>query len=142
MAIVIVANVIMGFVFFLSSLLVLFAIGGYHPPVIVMGVDVFSIQLAFAPSSSPVPQIAWSLPNYPFYVFLFSLVVNVFFVIKLQRSKEKTDTRPQSLEQTKLQTFSQIGVGIVCSTWNWIDFSELPISFSGTVISRLLYSLL
>ena len=92
-AVVIVANVVMGLGLFLSSLFVLFAIVGYHPPVVVIGVDVFSIQLAFAPSSSPVPQIAWSLPNYPVYVFLVSLIVNAFFIAKLLRRKE---TKPST----------------------------------------------
>lgn len=92
-ATIILANVIMALVLFLSSLLVLLAIVGYHPPVVVIGVDVFSIQLAFAPSSSPVPQIAWLLPNYPVYVFIVSLIVNAFFILKLQRSGE---TKPDA----------------------------------------------
>jgi galactitol-specific phosphotransferase system IIC component len=91
---VIIANIIMGLVLFLSSQLILFTISGYHPPVVVIGVDVFSIQLAFAQvGSSPVPTIAWSLPNYPVYVFLLSLIVNAFFIMKLQRSKE---TKPNT----------------------------------------------
>jgi hypothetical protein len=87
-AIIIIANIIMGVGLFLSSELVIFTISGYRPPIVVLGVGVFSIQLAYAEGSSPVPLIAWLLPNYPVYILLLFLIVNAFFIIELQRSKE------------------------------------------------------
>jgi hypothetical protein len=86
-AIIIIANIIMGLVLFLSSQSVLTTLSREEYPVI-FAVHISSIEVAYAPSLTPVPALAWLMPNYPFYVFLLSLIVNACFIIKLQRSKD------------------------------------------------------
>jgi hypothetical protein len=87
-AIILIANIIIGLLLFLSSQSVLVKLS--REPVIVEGVDVFSIYKAWAQiGSSPVPTVVTSMPNFPFYVFLLYLIVNAYFIMKLQRSKEK-----------------------------------------------------
>lgn len=87
-AIIIIANVIMGLVLFLSSQSVLTTLSREEYPVTFI-VHISSIEIAYAPSLTPVPALAWLMPNYPFYIFLLFLIVNVYFIIKLQRSKDK-----------------------------------------------------
>jgi hypothetical protein len=87
-AIIIISDSILGLALFLSTQLVLQILSG-KPPVIIEGVDVFSIYVAYAQvGSSPVPTIAWSIPNFPFYVFIAFLIVNCVFIVKLQKDKE------------------------------------------------------
>jgi hypothetical protein len=81
-AIIIIANIIMSLLLYLSSQSLLTTLSNEAYPVI-FSVDVFSIEISYAPSLTPVPQIAWSMPNYPFYVFLLLLIVNACFIIKL-----------------------------------------------------------
>jgi hypothetical protein len=86
-AIIIVVNLLMGLLFFLSSQLVLFNLKGF----IVEEVNIFSISTGFPYSagSTPIPTIRVQPVNFPFYVFLVFLIVNAYFIIKLQRNKEK-----------------------------------------------------
>jgi hypothetical protein len=86
-AIILIANVIMGLLLFLSSQSVLTTLSGEAYPVTFV-VHISSIEIAYAPSLTPVPQIAWSMPNYQFYVFVLFLIVNACFIIKLLTSKE------------------------------------------------------
>jgi hypothetical protein len=86
-AIIIIANLIMGLLLYLSSQSVLTTLSSEAYPV-TFAVGIFSIEIGYAPSLTPVPQIVWGMPNYPFYVFLLLLIVNVFFMIKLLTSKE------------------------------------------------------
>ncbi len=86
-AIIIIANIIMGLLLYLSSQSVLTTLSREEYPVRFV-VGIFAIEIAYAPSLNPVPQIAWLMPNFPFYAFLLLLIVNVFFIIKLLISKE------------------------------------------------------
>jgi len=86
-AIILIANIILGLLLYLSSQLVLTTLSGEAYPVTFV-VHLFSIEIAYAPSLTPVPQIAWSIPNYPFYVLLLLLIVNACFIVKLLTSKE------------------------------------------------------
>ena len=85
-AIIIIANVVMGLLLYLSSQSVLTTLSSEAYPV-VFSVGIFSIEIGYAPSLTPVPQIVWGMPNFPFYVFLLLLIVNAYFIIKLQRNK-------------------------------------------------------
>ena len=86
-AIILFANVVMGLLFYLSSQSVLTTLSREAYPV-TFGVNIFSIEVAYAPSQTPVPALAWLIPNYPSYVFVFFLLVNSCFIIKLLISKE------------------------------------------------------
>jgi hypothetical protein len=85
--VIIIVNVIMGLLLFLSSQLVLLNLKGF----IVEEVNIFSISTGFPYSagSAPVPTIRIQPSNFPFYVFLAFLIINTYFMIKLRRSKEK-----------------------------------------------------
>jgi hypothetical protein len=52
------------------------------------GVNLFSIEVAYAPSQIPVPALAWLIPNDPSYVFVLFLIVNSGFIIKLLITKD------------------------------------------------------
>jgi hypothetical protein len=86
-AIIIIANIIMGLLLYLSSQSVLTTLSREEYPVTFV-VDIFSIWIRYAPSLTPVPQIVWSIINFPSYVFLLLLIVNACFIIKLLISKE------------------------------------------------------
>ncbi len=88
-AIIIVANVIMGLLLYLSSQLVLFNLNGAA----VSGFDIFSIYVTPQQVGSVIVPIEWLMPNYPFYVFLLFLILNACFIIKLQIDK-KTKQNP------------------------------------------------
>ena len=85
--VIIIVNVIMGLLLFLSSQLVLLNLRGF----IVEDVNILSISTGFPYSagSAPVPTIRVQPVNFPFYVFLAFLIVNAYFIIRLQRNKEK-----------------------------------------------------
>ena len=85
--VIIIVNVIMGLLLFLSSQLVLLNLKGF----IVEEVNIFSISRGFVypAGSTPVPTTRLQTANFPFYVFLAFLIVNAYFIMKLQRSKEK-----------------------------------------------------
>jgi hypothetical protein len=86
-AIIIIANLIMGLLLYLSSQSVLTTLSREAYPV-TFTVGIFSIEIGYAPSLNPVPQIVWSILNFPSYVFLLLLIVNACFIIKLLMSKE------------------------------------------------------
>lgn len=83
---IIIANIIMGLLLYLSSQLALLNLRGF----IVEGVNIFSIYTGFVEpaGSPPVPPSRLPLANFPFYVFLVFLIVNTYFIIKLHRDKE------------------------------------------------------
>lgn len=84
-AIIIIFNVIMGLLLFLSSEVVLIALNGK----IIEGAGIFiDSRFPYYPLSNAPPTFTAPLPNFPFFIFLFSLIVNAYFIIKLQRSKE------------------------------------------------------
>ncbi len=84
-AIIIIANVIMGLLLYLSSQLVLFNLNGAT----VSGFNIFSIYVTPAQVGSVIVPIVENMPNYPFYVFLLFLIVNACFIIKLLSEEAK-----------------------------------------------------
>jgi hypothetical protein len=86
-AVIIIVNLLLGLLLYLSSQSVLLTLSGETYPVR-FAVGIFEIEVAYAPSLNPVPTIAWLMPNLPFYAFLILLIVNFLFVIKLLTSKE------------------------------------------------------
>jgi len=89
-AIILIFNIIMGLLLYLSSQLVLFSLNApSQSPITVAGFDIFSIYVTPPQvGSGVILPLIWSIPNFPFYAFALFLIVNVFFIIKLQRSKE------------------------------------------------------
>ena len=85
--IIIIANIIMGLLLYLSSQSVLTTLSREAYPVTFV-VHISSIEIAYAPSLTPVPQIVWSIPNFPSYAFALFLIVNACFIIKLLISEE------------------------------------------------------
>jgi hypothetical protein len=86
--IIIITNIIMGLLLYLSSQLVLFNLNGAT----VSGFNIFSIYLTPTQVGSVIVPIEWNMPNFPFYVFPLFLMVNACFIIKLQRNKETKQT--------------------------------------------------
>jgi hypothetical protein len=84
-----VANIVMGLLTFLSSqtvLLSLVAIQQNYQGI--GGVNFWSFSTAaVSVGGSPVPLVIIGRPNLPSYAFLLLLIVNAYFIIRLQRSK-------------------------------------------------------
>jgi len=89
-AVIIIFNAIMGVFLFLSSQLVLLDLRG----LIIQRVGISFIYTRVNPSDFPPNVFVDTAPqtNFPFFVFLLSLIVNVCFLIILQRSKEAKQT--------------------------------------------------
>ena len=83
---IIIVNVIMGLLLFLSSQQVLFDLNAPpQSPVTVAGFNFFSINVQPPQvGSGIILPLARTIPNYPSYVFALFLVVDVIFIIKLQ----------------------------------------------------------
>lgn len=86
-----VANIIIVLLMYLSSQAVLSQlIGTMNSYVRVSGVNFLSFFVgAVQVGSSPIPLVIWSESNLPSYVFMFSLIVNACFIIKLLSEKSK-----------------------------------------------------
>jgi len=84
-AIILIANVIMGLLLYLSSQLVLSELNGAT----LSGYSITSIGITPTQVAGQViVPIAMSMANFPFYVFLLFLIVNACFIIKLLITKE------------------------------------------------------
>jgi len=85
-AIILIANVIMGLLLYLSSQLMLSEINGYT----LSGYSItsFNITPTQIAGQVTVPIAFAPFPNFPFYVFVLFLIVNACFIIKLLISKE------------------------------------------------------
>jgi hypothetical protein len=83
-ATIIIANVIMGLLLYLSSQLMLSEINGS----VLTGYTLTTLGLAPAQTGQVIIPIAISMANFPFYVFILFLIVNACFIIKLLISKE------------------------------------------------------
>jgi hypothetical protein len=81
---IIIFNAIMGLILFLYSQLVLLILNG----TIVENIGVY-IDYGF-PSTFPyaIPTVHAPLPNYPLFIFIFTLIVNLFFILRLRRNRE------------------------------------------------------
>ena len=82
-SIIVIVNIIMGLLLYLSSQLVLSELNGAT----LNGFNIFSISGGRSFENPPL-ALALKIPNFPFYVFLVFLLVNAYFIIKLQRDKE------------------------------------------------------
>jgi hypothetical protein len=93
-AIILMANIVMGLLLYLSSQLVLFNLNGpSQSPITVSGFDIFSIYVGPPQvGSGVILPLAWSIPNYPSYVFALFLTVNVCFIIKLLYDASKQNS--------------------------------------------------
>jgi hypothetical protein len=62
---------------------------GAPNPLIVRDFNIFSILIVpySSPGSPPIPTIAATTFYFPFYAFIFSLIVNVCFIMMLLRRK-------------------------------------------------------
>jgi hypothetical protein len=87
-AIIIIANVIMGLLLYLSSQLVLSELNGAT----LSGFNISSIGITPTQVGPVIVPIEMVMPNFPFYIFLFFLIVNACFIIKLLISKETKQT--------------------------------------------------
>ena len=83
-AIILIANVIMGLLLYLSSQLVLSELNGAT----LSGYSITSIGITPTQVGQVIVPIAMSMANFPFYVFVLFLIVNACFIIKLLISKE------------------------------------------------------
>jgi hypothetical protein len=83
-ATIIIANLIMGLLLYLSSQLMLSEINGLG----LTGYSLTQISLAPAQTGQVIIPIAMAGANFPFYVFVLFLIVNACFIIKLLISKE------------------------------------------------------
>jgi ABC-type arginine transport system permease subunit len=94
-AIIIIANIIMGLLLYVSSQVLLLHLTATHPYLTVTGVDIDKIYIGAvqAPSSS-IPLVITSYPNLPFYIFLLPLAANAYFIIKISRSSAKAKRLP------------------------------------------------
>ena len=78
-------NVIMGLLIFLSSEYLLVLLNGK----IVYGANIFiNFGYSYSSNESPPSSLWLPLPNFPFFLFIFTSIVNVVFIIKLRRNKE------------------------------------------------------
>jgi hypothetical protein len=84
-AIILITNIIMGLLLYLSSQLVLSELNGAT----LSGYSVTSIGITPTQVAGQViVPIAMAMANFPFYVFLLFLIVNGCFIMKLLISKE------------------------------------------------------
>jgi hypothetical protein len=81
-------NVVMGLLLFLSSQIILIALSSNN--LVIQGVGFF-----IAYGSTYSGPIEWTpagvhapLPNYPLFVFIFTLIVNIILIVKLRRNNE------------------------------------------------------
>jgi hypothetical protein len=85
---IIAVNVALGIILFLDSQQLLLSLSNPSAPMRVVSVDFFSVYTAWVQvGSNPVPAIVTPMPNYPSYVFLAIVIVNVCFVAVLLRRK-------------------------------------------------------
>ncbi len=92
-AIILITNVIMGLLLYLSSQLVLSELNGAT----LSGYSITSIGITPTQVAGQViVPIAMAMANFPFYVFLLFLIVNVCFIMKLLISKEAKQNSSQT----------------------------------------------
>jgi hypothetical protein len=92
--IIIAVNIVMGSILFISNqsiIAFLASHSGPPNPLIVRDFNILTILTApyNPPGSEPIPTIAATTPYFPFYVFIFILMLNAIFIIKVLRTKDK-----------------------------------------------------
>jgi hypothetical protein len=78
--IIVIVNIMMGLLLYLSSQLVLSELNGAT----LNGFNIFSISGGLSSENPPI-ALALKVPNFPFYVFVLFLLVNAYFIIKVQK---------------------------------------------------------
>jgi hypothetical protein len=84
-AIILIANIVMGLLLYLSSQLVLSELNGAT----LSGYSITSIGITPTQVGQVIVPIAMAMANFPFYVFVLFLIVNACFIIKLLSEKSK-----------------------------------------------------
>jgi len=84
-AIILIANVIIGLLLFLSSQLMLSELNG----TVITSYSLTLIGSAPQQVGQVIVPIEMALPNFPFYVFILFLIVNACFIIKMLSEKSK-----------------------------------------------------
>jgi hypothetical protein len=84
-AIILIANIVMGLLLYLSSQLVLSELNGAT----LSGYSITSIGITPTQGGQVIVPIAMAMANFPFYVFVLFLIVNACFIIKLLSEKSK-----------------------------------------------------
>jgi len=81
--VIILFNIFTGVLFFLSSEALLFALRG----LVVKGANVF-IDYSFpaSPAGYEPPTITGPLPNFPLFILVFSVIINIYFLIKYRKA--------------------------------------------------------
>jgi hypothetical protein len=84
----ILANIAIGIAFVFSNCLIWNAVN--QPSYYSTGWGPTNVEIVPRPSvnGEPVPQVAFSLINYPFWLFWIAMAVNLYFIVRLQRSKD------------------------------------------------------
>lgn len=96
--IILIANVIMGLLLYLSSQAMLLHLTATHPYLTVTGVNIDKIYVgAVQPYSSPTPLVITAFPNLPFYILLLPLIINAYFIIKVTRNSGTTKRFPVTI---------------------------------------------
>ena len=86
-AIILIVNIIMGLLLYLSSQAMLLHLASNHPVLTLTEVNLDKIYIgAVQPASSSSPLIITAYPNLPFYFLWLPLMVNTYFVIKVIKS--------------------------------------------------------
>ncbi len=89
-AIVTIANFVMGLLLYLSTQAILLHLSATHPYVTLTGVNIDKVFVGVVqPYSSATPLIISAFPNLPFYFLLLTLMVNAVLIINLIRSSGK-----------------------------------------------------
>jgi hypothetical protein len=95
---IIIANIIMGLLLYLSSQVMLLHLTVSHPFLTVTGVNIDKIYVgAVQPYSSPTPLVITAFPNLPFYILLLPLIINAYLIIKVSRSSGITKRFPATI---------------------------------------------
>jgi hypothetical protein len=82
---IIIFNAIILFFLFMSCQLILTALNGK----IVKGAGIFiESSFPYSPNATPIPTVTAPLPNYPLLVFIFALIINALFFIKIRKSED------------------------------------------------------
>ena len=95
---IIIANIIMGLLLYLSSQVMLLHLTASHPFLTVTGVNIDKIYVgAVQPYSSSTPLVITAFPNLPFYILLLPLIINAYLIIKVSRSSGITKRFPATI---------------------------------------------
>ena len=97
-ATILIANIVMGLLLYLSSQLMFLHLTASHPYLTVTGVNIDKIYVgAIQLDSSSIPLVITAFPNLPFYVLLLFLIISAYFIIKVSRSSSMKKRFPATI---------------------------------------------